>query len=80
MRSLMAVGAIGLIGLFGTACGAESGDSTIATPTTTMAESSSDQTAREVAPRLTGTTLQGEAIGLDQFRGRPVMINVWSSW
>jgi hypothetical protein len=45
-----------------------------------MAESSSDQTAREVAPRLTGTTLHGEAIGLDQFRGRPVMINVWSSW
>lgn len=80
MRMLMAVAAIGLIGLVGTACGAENGDSTVATPTTTAAESSSDQAAREVAPRLTGTTLHGEAIRLDQFRGRPVMINVWSSW
>ncbi len=29
---------------------------------------------------LAGTTLDGEAISLADFRGKPVFVNVWSSW
>ena len=36
--------------------------------------------AREAAPALSGVTLDGDAIALGDFRGRPVLINVWSSW
>ena len=36
--------------------------------------------AREVAPMISGMTLDGDAIALGDFRGRPVLVNVWSSW
>lgn len=29
---------------------------------------------------FSGTTLDGETISLGDFRGRPVLVNVWSSW
>jgi cytochrome c biogenesis protein CcmG/thiol:disulfide interchange protein DsbE len=29
---------------------------------------------------VTGTTLDGETVSLADFRGRPVLVNVWSSW
>ena len=78
MRSLApGVVALALV-VLGTACGTGNGDSTVATPTTT--ESSPDGRLREAAPNIDGTTLEGEAIALGDFRGRPVMINVWSSW
>jgi hypothetical protein len=35
---------------------------------------------RPLAPNIKGTTLDGKKITLAQFRGRPVFINVWSSW
>jgi hypothetical protein len=35
---------------------------------------------REEAPPLSGESLEGEAIALGDFHGRPVMVNVWSSW
>lgn len=35
---------------------------------------------RRAAPEIAGTTLEGEAIALGDFRGRPVVVNVWSSW
>jgi hypothetical protein len=37
-------------------------------------------TAATGAARVTGTTLDGERISLDEFRGKPVFVNVWSSW
>jgi cytochrome oxidase Cu insertion factor (SCO1/SenC/PrrC family) len=37
-------------------------------------------TKREPAPPIAGTSLDGEDISLDDFRGRPVFVNVWSSW
>jgi hypothetical protein len=40
-------------------------------PTTSM---------RETAPSISGESLTGESIALGDFRGRPVLINVWSSW
>jgi RTX calcium-binding nonapeptide repeat (4 copies) len=33
-----------------------------------------------IAPAIEGTTLDGERITLASFRGRPVFVNVWSSW
>ena len=36
-------------------------------------------TATATAP-VAGTTLDGEPISLDDFRGKPVFVNVWSSW
>lgn len=35
---------------------------------------------RPPAPTLEGVTLQGEPIALADYRGRPVLVNVWSSW
>ena len=41
--------------------------------------------APEAAPRstdgaLSGTSLDGEPVSLSDFRGKPVFVNVWSSW
>jgi len=36
--------------------------------------------ARPKAPRVVGLTLEGKRLSLAQFRGKPVFINVWSSW
>jgi hypothetical protein len=35
---------------------------------------------RPAAPPLSGTTLDGKRLALAELRGKPVMINVWSSW
>jgi hypothetical protein len=35
---------------------------------------------RPPAPALQGTSLDGERITLAAYRGRAVLINVWSSW
>jgi hypothetical protein len=37
------------------------------------------QTLRE-APEVEGVTIEGERISLEDFKGRPVFVNVWSSW
>jgi hypothetical protein len=49
-------------------------------PTTTVAESAARESTREPAPPLSGKSLAGEPIALGDFRGRPVLVNVWSSW
>lgn len=58
-------------------CGSET-DEAVA-PSVTGTEST-PETTREVAPALSGVTLDGDAVALDDFRGRPVLLNVWSSW
>lgn len=35
---------------------------------------------REPAPRLEGTTLEGEQLDLASYRGKVVVLNVWASW
>jgi hypothetical protein len=35
---------------------------------------------RRAAPAITGTTLDGSELSLEQFRGKPVMVNAWASW
>lgn len=47
---------------------------------TTSADMPASTPTREAAPSLSGQSLGGEPITLGDFRGRPVMINVWSSW
>lgn len=47
--------------------------------------SEKDSTPETSAPRaegspVAGTTLDGEQLSLVDFRGRPVFVNVWSSW
>lgn len=36
--------------------------------------------SRPTAPAISGVTLEGKRASLTQLRGRPVLINVWSSW
>jgi cytochrome oxidase Cu insertion factor (SCO1/SenC/PrrC family) len=59
-------------------CGSEADEA--AAPSATVTESTEQETSRKRAPALSGVTLDGDAITLDDFRGRPVLINVWSSW
>ena len=35
---------------------------------------------RQAAPAITGATLEGRDLSLEQFRGQPVMVNAWASW
>ncbi|MGH3018189.1 MAG: TlpA family protein disulfide reductase [Gaiellaceae bacterium] len=35
---------------------------------------------RRPAPLLAGVTLDGKQLSLTKLRGKPVFINVWSSW
>ena len=35
---------------------------------------------RKPAPRTVGLTLDGKRLALSELRGKPVIINVWSSW
>ena len=59
-------------------CGSENGE--VAAPPETATDSTPSTTNREPAPPLSSVTLEDDAIALDDFRGRPVLINVWSSW
>lgn len=59
-------------------CGGSSDE--VAPPPATETESPASASDRELAPPLAGVTLDGTAIALADFRGRPVLINVWSSW
>jgi hypothetical protein len=36
--------------------------------------------ARRPAPEIAGRTIDGKRVSLAEFRGRPVLVNVWSSW
>jgi hypothetical protein len=48
--------------------------------TTTAAGPPASAPARKPAPPLSGDSLGGEPIALGDLRGRPLLINVWSSW
>jgi hypothetical protein len=79
------------VGLCVTACGSDTEEA--APPATAPPQPAETQTTapsqpaeaqpapkREAAPAVAGETLSGEAIALGDFRGRPVLVNVWSSW
>jgi hypothetical protein len=45
-----------------------------------VASAAASDTARRPAPDLMGVTLEGKQLALAKLRGKPVFINVWSSW
>ena len=45
-----------------------------------VAGAAASETARRPAPALMGVTLEGKQLALAKLRGKPVFINVWSSW
>ena len=54
------------------------GGSSETAPTTVVATKADP--SRPAAPAIAGTSLDGERISLADFRGKPVFVNVWSSW
>jgi len=66
-------------------CGGNEGDGPApsAATTPTAAGSTERETAKPPAgngPDISGTGLDGEALSVADFRGKPVFVNVWSSW
>jgi uncharacterized lipoprotein YbaY len=61
-----------------TGCGGTTSEDAAPPPVTV--ETTTAPSGRPAAPALTGTSLEGERISLEGFRGRPVLVNVWSSW
>ncbi len=47
---------------------------------TLVAAAAATPEARRPAPPLSGVTLDGKQLSLAKLRGKPVFINVWSSW
>lgn len=72
MRSFLL--GLALISIVAAGCG---GDAAAPPPAPTSPETSA---GRPPAPPLAGTSLTGGQIALEGFRGRPVLVNVWSSW
>ena len=68
--------------LVATGCGSSPEEGAQPQQTTTVAESPMPMAGsnREAAPPLAGESLSGDPIALGDFRGRQVLINVWSSW
>jgi uncharacterized protein YceK len=63
-----------------TGCGTMEEQTSPQPQTTTTTEAAASDSARDAAPQLSGTSLDGDPIALVDFRGRPLLINVWSSW
>ena len=83
MRTAFALGLGALLPLTLMACGGTS-DESVAPQSQPqpppVVESGSSGAAREQAPAIAGPSLGGDAISLGDFRGKPVLVNVWSSW
>jgi hypothetical protein len=72
---------VALFALFAAGCGSGSAEeASPTTPTSTEAAPPAAATDRPLAPVIDGTTLDGAAASLDDYRGRAVFVNVWSSW
>lgn len=65
-------------GLTFSACGGSTGESAPNAETTT--ETQPVDSSREQAPAVDGQALDGTSVALADFRGKPVLVNVWSSW
>ena len=80
MRSL-AVALLALLVATATmGCGSSSDEAAPPQTTVTESEAIPADSSTDAAPPLAGITLDGDAIALRDFRGYPVLINVWSSW
>ena len=79
MRALGFLLALGALIAAGCGGGSTAEEAAPATETTTTAPSR-DEGHRPKAPAIEGVSLDGTRISLADFRGRPVIVNVWSSW
>jgi cytochrome oxidase Cu insertion factor (SCO1/SenC/PrrC family) len=80
VRALLVVAAFCALLIVG--CGGGT-DEAAGPPSTTGATESTpapDASGRRPAPAIEGVSLDGEPISLADYRGRPVFVNVWSSW
>ena len=50
------------------------------TPTTTPETTKPTETVSAAAPNFTMYTLEGEKVSLDDFKGKPIVLNFWASW
>jgi hypothetical protein len=77
----MRIAAVALLALaVATSCGSSDEQTAPPEQTTMSAEPPAAASTREHAPPLSGESLSGETIALQDFRGRTLLINVWSSW
>jgi ABC-type glycerol-3-phosphate transport system substrate-binding protein len=70
---LLAAGTLLLAG-----CGG--GEEEAAAPPAQTSTTTTATPDRPAAPAIAGTSLEDEPLSLADFRGRPVLVNVWSSW
>jgi ABC-type glycerol-3-phosphate transport system substrate-binding protein len=75
---LLALCALAAVGCGGGAAMEEAAPTT--TTTTTSEPAPPADANRPPAPAIEGVSLDGESISLADLRGRPVFVNVWSSW
>ena len=75
LRPLLLVAALTAVVL--TACGGGDGAATVASPETTQP---AERPIEGPAPPIEGTGLEGEPLSIADHLGRPVLVNVWSSW
>lgn len=61
-------------------CGGSEDQTAPSVETTTAAAPPTTASDREAAPPLSGSSVDGRPVALEDFRGGPVLINVWSSW
>lgn len=47
---------------------------------TTVETGAAETPAASGSPDISGSGLDGEALSIADFRGKPVFVNVWSSW
>jgi cytochrome oxidase Cu insertion factor (SCO1/SenC/PrrC family) len=83
VRVLVAL--LALFAVVAAGCGSESTEeaappSTTTTTTATTTTETAPSEGGRVAPAIAGTTLDGERLSLADFRGRPVLVNVWAAW
>jgi len=78
VRALVLLAA--LCAVLAAGCGSGSDDAAAPTPSAAEATPLPAASSRAAAPAIAGTTLEGDRVSLADFRGRPVFVNVWSSW
>ncbi|HXH89013.1 MAG TPA: hypothetical protein VNI55_10475 [Gaiellaceae bacterium] len=77
--ALSAVAALLLVGCGGSEPEAGQPGTTQSEPGATATSAPSATPAGNV-PEIAGTALDGKALDVTEYRGRPLFVNVWSSW
>jgi hypothetical protein len=81
VRLLARVLVTGLCAVVAAGCGGGgSGEQAASQDPVPTNEAPSATSGRERAPMIAGKSLDDERISLVDYRGRPVLVNVWSSW